>query len=102
VDNFCRGAGGGRGFDMGRAALEDRSGLGALRLRNHPASAGWAGRCDAGGKVAMDEPGYPAADVLDRARADRGDQCWVVVVGCEGMESDPRPIRPGSVLRFFL
>lgn len=104
VDNFYRGAGGGCGFDMGRAALENRSGSGALRLWNHPASARRTSCRDAGGKAAVDESGYASPNDLDRAGADRGDQCRVVVVDCEGLEGDPRPsIRPGSVLReFFL
>lgn len=102
VDNFCRGAGGGCGFDLGRAALENQSGSGALRLRNHRASTGRTGRRDAGGKAAVDGSVYTPANELDRTGADSGDQCRFVVVGCEGMEGDPRPpIRPSSILKVF-
>jgi hypothetical protein len=96
VDNFCRGAGGGCGFDLGCIALENRSCAGARRLRNRRASAGGTGRRDAGGKAALDESVYDPPNALDRAGADRGNQCRFVVVGCEGMEGDPRPpICPG-------
>jgi hypothetical protein len=91
VDNFYCGAGGGCGFDMGGTALENQSRSGALRLRNRCASAGRTGRRDAGGKAAVDESGHDPANDLDRAGADLGDQCRVVVVGCEGVEGDPRP-----------
>ena len=43
-----------------------------------------------------------AVNALDRAGADRGVQCRVVVVDCEGVEGDPRPpIRPCSILKVF-
>ena len=102
MGNFYRGAGCGSGFDLGRAALENRSGSGTLRLRNRPAPAGRTSRRNAGGKAAVDEWRYVLANALDRAGADRGVQCRVVVVDCEGVEGDPRPpIRPCSILKVF-
>jgi hypothetical protein len=76
------------------AALENRFGSGALRLRNHPASPGRTGRRDAGAKAAVDESSYAPANDLDRAGADRGDICRFVVViqffGCPSCnQSEP-------------
>ena len=46
--------------------------LGAVDLRNHPASTGRTGRRDAGAKAAVDESGYHPANALDRAGAGLG------------------------------